>query len=88
MNFTLSDHTEIVAQFQFDKGNLNQEKALIIAEIYLKGQWRFAAIAQGFNEGLSALSKHFGGEESVHKISSPASPSSSISKHFVVISPD
>jgi tellurite resistance protein TerA len=77
---TLSDHTGIVAQFEFDKGNLNQEKALIIAEIYLKGQWRFAAIAQGFNEGLSALLKHFGGEESVHKTSSPAPQSSSRSK--------
>ena len=77
---TLSDHTGIVSQFEFDKGNLNQEKALIIAEIYLKGQWRFAAIAQGFNEGLSALLKHFGGEESAQKASSPTPPSSSSSK--------
>ncbi len=77
---TLSDHTGIVAQFEFDKGNLNQEKALIIAEVYLKGQWRFAAIAQGFNKGLSALLKHFGGEESVDKTPSPAMPSSSRSK--------
>ena len=50
---------------------MNQEKALIIAELYLKGQWRFAAVAQGFNEGLSALLKHFGGEETEQTSSPP-----------------
>ncbi len=65
------DNTGTAAQFKFDNSSLNQEKALIIAEIYLKGQWRFAAVAQGFNEGLSALLKHFGGEEIDQKPSPP-----------------
>ena len=61
------DNTGAAGEFKFDNTNLNQEKALIIAELYLKGQWRFAAVAQGFNEGLSALLKHFGGQEVLEK---------------------
>ncbi len=71
------DNTGVAARFKFDNASLNQEKALIIAEIYLKGQWRFAAVAQGFNEGLSALLKHFGGEETEQKPSPPSPPSPS-----------
>ncbi|NWH04796.1 TerD family protein [Desulfobacter latus] len=60
---TLRDHTGSGAEFKFNSASLNQEKALIIAEVYLKNQWRLAAVAQGFNEGLGALLRHFGGEE-------------------------
>ena len=69
----LLDHTGSVAAFKFDSNSLHQEKALIIAEVYLKNQWRLAAVAQGFNEGLSALLSHFGGEEAAP----PPPPSSS-----------
>ena len=40
------------------------EKAIISAEIYRKdSDWRFAAIAGGFNGGLPELLKHYGGTE-------------------------
>ena len=40
------------------------ERAIISAEIYRKnGEWRFAAIAGGFNGGLPELLKHYGGHE-------------------------
>jgi stress response protein SCP2/5-methylcytosine-specific restriction endonuclease McrA len=38
------------------------EKALMVAEIYKKGEWRIAANGQGFAEGLKAVLEHFGGE--------------------------
>lgn len=39
------------------------ERALMVGELYRKdGIWRFAAVGQGFNGGLDALVKHFGGE--------------------------
>ncbi len=39
------------------------ERALMVGELYRKdGIWRFAAVGQGFNVGLDALVKHFGGE--------------------------
>ncbi|SLM29406.1 putative Tellurium resistance protein terA [Desulfamplus magnetovallimortis] len=74
------DSRGVAAEFKFDKGNLNQEKALIIAEIYLKGEWRFAAIAQGFNEGLGALLKHFGGQEAEETSSGANDPPTPRSK--------
>lgn len=61
----LLDHTGSGVEFKFNSEFLNQEKALIIAEVYLKNQWRLAAVAQGFNEGLGALLRHFGGEEEI-----------------------
>lgn len=39
------------------------EKAVMLGDLYFKDAWRFAAVGQGFNGGLSALLKHFGGEE-------------------------
>ncbi len=52
-----------VARFPFSGGDFAQEKAVVVGEVYRKGVWRFAAVGQGFDGGLSALLKHFGGEE-------------------------
>ncbi len=50
--------------FAFSGADFQNEKAVIIAELYLReGQWRFGAVGQGFNGGLSALLQHFGGTE-------------------------
>lgn len=52
-----------VAEFQFSGEQFQQERALMLVELYKKdGVWRLAAVAQGFSEGLDALIRHFGGE--------------------------
>lgn len=63
-----------LADFMFSGSQFQQEKALILCEIYEKdGSWRLSVVASGFNGGLSALLKHFGGEEiSAHSESRPA----------------
>ncbi len=33
----------------------------MVAELYHKDEWRFSAVGQGFNGGLDAVIKHFGG---------------------------
>jgi len=43
--------------------DFRQEKAIISAEIYRKGEWRINAIASGFNGGLPVLLRKYGGEE-------------------------
>jgi tellurite resistance protein TerA len=48
--------------YAFSGSEFGQEKALMMGEIYNKGGWRIAAVGQGFNGGLDALLKHFGGE--------------------------
>lgn len=61
------------SRFNFSGKDFAEEKALMLGELYRKnGEWRFCAIAQGFNGGLDALVKHFGG--AVAAPSAPASP--------------
>lgn len=57
------EKNNIVAHFDFKGADFNKEKAIMIAEIYFKNEWRINAIGQGFNGGLSDLLKHFGIEE-------------------------
>ena len=53
-----------VVQFPMSGADFQDEKAVIVGEVYRKdGVWRFGAVGQGFNGGLSALLKHFGGTE-------------------------
>lgn len=60
-------------RFPWSGADFGDEKALIVAEIYRRdGQWRFGAVGQGFNGGLSALLTHFGGTEAGS--SKPAAP--------------
>lgn len=50
--------------FSFSGADFQDEKAVIVGEIYKRDSvWRFGAVGQGFNGGLSALLKHFGGTE-------------------------
>ena len=57
----LDDENE-TSRLSFTGGNFSTEKAVMLGELYRKdGAWRFWATAQGFNGGLEALVKHFGG---------------------------
>ena len=55
---------EAIAEFAFVGADFSTEKALMIAELYWKDEWRLSAVGQGFSGGLGALLRHFGGEES------------------------
>ncbi|MES2572881.1 MAG: TerD family protein [Verrucomicrobiota bacterium] len=65
-----------VAEFPLIGSDYSGEKAIVVGELYRKDLWRFAAVGQGFNGGLSALLKHFGGEEiaAPAPAAKPASP--------------
>ena len=50
--------------FAFSGADFQDEKAVIVGELYKHDRvWRFGAVGQGFNGGLSALLKNFGGTE-------------------------
>ncbi|MFI8926096.1 TerD family protein [Streptomyces sp. NPDC053474] len=53
---------EEVARYAFDGSEFSTERALMLGDFYLKDVWRFAAIGQGFDGGLDALLRNFGGE--------------------------
>jgi len=48
--------------FKFAGSDFGGEKAIMIAEVYKKDVWRFAANGQGFAGGLASVLEHFGGE--------------------------
>jgi len=51
------------ATFAFQGQDFAQERAVMLLELYRKGDgWRLAVIGQGFNGGLDAVIRHFGGE--------------------------
>jgi tellurite resistance protein TerA len=57
----ISGGTSLV-EFPLNPTDYGPEKAVMLAELYLRDNWRFAAIGQGFSGGLDALLRHFGGE--------------------------
>ncbi|GLX51654.1 hypothetical protein Shyhy01_46040 [Streptomyces hygroscopicus subsp. hygroscopicus] len=63
---------EEVARYSFDGTEFSTERAVMLGDIYFKDGWRFAAVGQGFDGGLEALLKNFGGE--VLEEEAPAAP--------------
>ncbi|MFF2507276.1 TerD family protein [Streptomyces sp. NPDC058067] len=53
---------EEVARYSFNGAEFSTERAVMLGDFYLKDVWRFAAVGQGFDGGLDALLKNFGGE--------------------------
>ncbi|MFF0459976.1 TerD family protein [Streptomyces mexicanus] len=51
-----------VARYAFTGSEFSTERAVMLGDIYFKDGWRFAAVGQGFDGGLEALLKNFGGE--------------------------
>ncbi|QEU91958.1 stress protein [Streptomyces kanamyceticus] len=62
---------EEVARYAFSGAEFSTERAVMLGDFYLKDVWRFAAIGQGFDGGLDALLKNFGGEVAEEE---PAAP--------------
>ncbi|MCF3965205.1 TerD family protein, partial [Streptomyces fuscigenes] len=53
---------EEVARYAFTGNEFSTERAVMLGDFYRKDVWRFAAVGQGFDGGLEALLKNFGGE--------------------------
>lgn len=72
-----------VARFAFSGADFQDEKAVMLGELYRKdAAWRFSAIGQGFNGGMAALVQHFGGEvtEETTTVPPPPAPKLSLEK--------
>ncbi|GGJ18520.1 VWA domain-containing protein [Deinococcus roseus] len=71
-HFRILESGQEKARFSFSGSSFGQEKAIVVAEIYLKDVWRLLALGQGFAGGLSALLKNYGGTESDAPATTPA----------------
>ncbi|UBV44622.1 VWA domain-containing protein (plasmid) [Deinococcus taeanensis] len=59
---TLSDGCGPCLTYQVTGRDFQQQKAVMLLDLYVKDVWRVAAVGQGFDGGLAALVRHFGGE--------------------------
>ncbi|MFD4558232.1 TerD family protein [Streptomyces sp. NPDC058469] len=78
---------EEVARYSFNGSEFTTERAVMLGDFYLKDVWRFAAVGQGFDGGLEALLKNFGGEVAEEEApepqqSQPAPPQSGAAPGF------
>ncbi|MFF9783488.1 TerD family protein [Streptomyces nigrescens] len=65
---------EEVARYSFTGSEFSTERAVMLGDFYLKDVWRFAAVGQGFDGGLEALLKNFGGEVAEEAEAQPEPP--------------
>ncbi|MFD5185719.1 TerD family protein [Streptomyces sp. NPDC058372] len=65
---------EEVARYSFDGSEFSTERAVMLGDFYLKDVWRFAAVGQGFDGGLEALLRNFGGELLEEEPEAPSPP--------------
>ncbi|MFI2909084.1 TerD family protein [Streptomyces sp. PDY-4] len=67
---------EEVARYPFSGSEFSTERAVMLGDFYFKDVWRFAAVGQGFDGGLDALLKNFGGEVAEEEPAAPQQPQS------------
>ena len=72
--FKISQNGAEKITIDLNGSDFKQEKAIISAEIYRKGEWRINAVASGFNGGLPVLLRKFGGEEAASSSPQPVPP--------------
>lgn len=83
---TLSAGGSDLARFPLSRAGLANEKALMLLELYRhSGEWRVAAVNQGFNGGLQALLEYFGGEATPEAPTAPPAPVSLVKERQAVL---
>ena len=76
------------ARFAFSGSDFAGERAVMLGELYRKdGGWRFMAVGQGFNGGLDALVRHFGGAVADDAPQAAPSPSVDLEKRVAQAAP-
>lgn len=78
--FDAIDHAEVtlsaggttLATYRVTGRDFQKQKAVMLFDVYFKDVWRVGAVGQGFNGGLAALVRHFGGEVADTPVGRPA----------------
>lgn len=62
LELQISQNGAVLENYRLSGSDFNREKAVILFEIYYNQEWRVNAVGKGFDGGLDALLKHYGGE--------------------------
>ena len=74
-SFVVKANNHVILQYHFSPSDFDQQKAIIMGEVYYKSLWRIASIGQGFDGGLAALLTSFGGTAAEEPPQSVVQPS-------------
>lgn len=80
--FNAIDHAEVtlsasgtaLMSYRVTGRDFQQQRAIMLLDVYFKDVWRVGAVGQGFNGGLEALVKHFGGTVADTPAARPPAP--------------
>ena len=80
--FNAIDHAEVtlsasgspLMKYRVTGRDFQQQKAIMLLDLYFKDVWRVGAVGQGFNGGLDALVRHFGGTVADTPAARPPAP--------------
>ncbi|WP_415789111.1 TerD family protein, partial [Deinococcus saxicola] len=80
--FNAIDHAEVtlsssgtpLMNYRVTGRDFQQQKAIMLLDLYFKDVWRVGAVGQGFNGGLDALVRHFGGTVADTPAARPPAP--------------
>jgi stress response protein SCP2 len=61
----IKQNSKVAFEFKLSGSDFSTQKALIVMQIYKKGEWRVGAIAAGFDGGLAQLCRNYGIEVEV-----------------------
>ena len=87
--FQILEGGQVKASCAFSGASFDKERAIMFFELYRKdGAWRLNSILQGFNEGLDALVRHFGGEVAEDAPAAPAPVKVSLEKKVAASAPE
>ncbi|MDR0375490.1 MAG: TerD family protein [Treponema sp.] len=56
----IRQNNKVAFELKLSGSDFSKQKALIVLQIYKKGEWRVGAIAAGFDGGLAQLCKNYG----------------------------
>ncbi|GGS37304.1 TerD family protein [Deinococcus knuensis] len=81
-SFGQIDHAEVtvhlggapVASYRVTGRDFQAQRAVMLLDVYHKDVWRVGAVGQGFNGGLDALVRHFGGQVADTPAARPPAP--------------